>query len=176
MPQLSFKTPRDFIRYAVSQFQRNQLFFGHGNSSAFDEAVCLVLQSLHLPVDQLEPYYDARLLEDEKALILARIKQRVEERIPLAYITNEAYLQGYSFYVDSRVIIPRSFIAEIILNQQLTPWIEHPELVHNALDLCTGNGSLATILADFFMMQKLLRVIFRMRHLKLRQLIVNATM
>jgi ribosomal protein L3 glutamine methyltransferase len=150
MPQTKFNTVRDFLRYAVSEFRKNNLFFGHGTTNAYDEAVCLILQSLHLPIDQLEPYLDAQLLDEEKSLMLARIKQRVEERIPLPYITNEAFLQGYSFYVDKRVIIPRSFIAEIILNDKLAPWIEHPELVHSALDLCTGNGSLAIIMADYF--------------------------
>jgi ribosomal protein L3 glutamine methyltransferase len=143
-------TIRDYIRYAVTQFRHNQLFFGHGTTNAFDEAVALVLQSLNLPSDQLEPYLDARLLDEEKELIEARIKERTVKRIPLPYITNEAYLQGYSFYVDKRVIIPRSFIAEIILGDQLSPWIEHIELVNYALDLCTGNGSLATIMADYF--------------------------
>ncbi len=146
----SLVTLRDYIRYAVSEFRRNNLFFGHGTTNAYDEAVFLVLQSLSLPLDQLEPFFDARLLPDEKELILERIKRRVDERIPLSYITNEAYLQGYSFYVDKRVIIPRSFIAEHIVNNQLDEWIEHPELVHNILDLCTGNGSLATIAAHHY--------------------------
>ena len=150
MPENTLVTIRDWLRYAVSQFKKNSLYFGHGTSNAYDEAVCLILQSLNLPIDQLEPYLDAKLLTDEKALLLARIKERIEKRIPLPYITHEAWLQGYSFYVDPRVIIPRSFIAEIILNDQLTEWIEHPELVHCALDLCTGNGSLATIVADYF--------------------------
>lgn len=146
----SLVTLRDYIRYAVSEFCRNNLFFGHGTTNAYDEAVFLVLQSLSLPLDQLEPFFDARLLPDEKELILERVKRRVDERIPLSYITNEAYLQGYSFYVDKRVIIPRSFIAEHIVNNQLDEWIEHPELVHNILDLCTGNGSLATIAAHHY--------------------------
>lgn len=146
----SLVTLRDYIRYAVSEFRRNNLFFGHGTTNAYDEAVFLVLQSLSLPLDQLEPFFDARLLPDEKELILERIKRRVDERIPLSYITNEAYLQGYSFYVDKRVIIPRSFIAEHIVNNQLDEWIEHSELVHNILDLCTGNGSLATIAAHHY--------------------------
>jgi ribosomal protein L3 glutamine methyltransferase len=146
----NFSTVRDFVRYAVSQFRQHNLFFGHGSFEAYDEAVCLVLQSLHLPINQLEPYLDAKLTDEEKQLILQRIEKRVKDRMPLAYITNEAFLQGYSFYVDQRVIIPRSFIAEIIINNQLEEWIEHPELVHNALDLCTGNGSLATIMADYF--------------------------
>jgi ribosomal protein L3 glutamine methyltransferase len=150
MPENTLVTVRDWLRYAVSQFKKNGLYFGHGTTNAYDEAVCLILQSLNLPVDQLEPYLDAKLLADEKSLLLERIKQRVEKRIPLAYITHEAWLQGYSFYVDPRVIIPRSFIAEIVLNDQLAQWIEHPELVHCALDLCTGNGSLATIVADYF--------------------------
>ena len=150
MPETTFITLRDVIRYAVSQFRQNDLFFGHGTTNAYDEAVALVLQSLHLPQDQLEPYLDARLLPAEKELILSRLRERVETRKPLPYITNEAYLQGFSFYDDERVIVPRSFIAENIVNNQLTPWIEHPELVHTALDLCTGNGSLATIMADYF--------------------------
>lgn len=146
----SLVTLRDYIRYAVSEFRRNNLFFGHGTTNAYDEAVFLVLQSLSLPLEQLEPFFDARLLPEEKAIILERIKRRVDERIPLSYITNEAYLQGYSFYVDKRVIIPRSFIAEHIVNNQLDEWIEHPELVNNVLDLCTGNGSLATIAAHHY--------------------------
>lgn len=150
MPETTFITLRDVIRYAVSQFRQNDLFFGHGTTNAYDEAVALVLQSLHLPQDQLEPYLDARLLPAEKELILSRLCERVETRKPLPYITKEAYLQGFSFYVDERVIVPRSFIAENIVNNQLAPWIEHPELVHTALDLCTGNGSLATIMADYF--------------------------
>ena len=150
MPENTLVTIRDWLRYAVSQFKKNNLYFGHGTTNAYDEAVCLILQSLNLPIDQLEPYLEAKLLTDEKALLLNRIKERIEKRIPLAYITHEAWLQGYSFYVDPRVIIPRSFIAEIVLNDQLVPWVEHPELVHCALDLCTGNGSLATIVADYF--------------------------
>lgn len=143
-------TLRDYIRYAVSEFRKNNLFFGHGTTNAYDEAVFLVLQSLSLPLEQLEPFFDAKLLPEEKAIILERIKRRVDERIPLSYITNEAYLQGYSFYVDKRVIIPRSFIAEHIVNNQLDEWVEHPELVNNVLDLCTGNGSLATIAAHHY--------------------------
>ncbi|RTL01118.1 MAG: 50S ribosomal protein L3 N(5)-glutamine methyltransferase [Proteobacteria bacterium] len=150
MPLATFVTVRDFIRYAVSEFRKHKLFFGHGTTNAYDEAASLVLQTLNLPIDQLEPYLDAKLLAEEKTQILENLKLRVEKKLPLAYITNTAYLQGYEFFVDERVIIPRSFIAEIILNGQLDPWIEHPELVHRALDLCTGNGSLATIMADHF--------------------------
>lgn len=150
MPNATLVTIRDVIRYGVSQFRKNNLFYGHGTTNAYDEAVALVLQSLHLPPEQLEPYLDARLLNEEKELCLARIDERVSTRKPLPYIMQEAFLQGYSFYVDERVIIPRSFIAENIVNDQLIPWVEYPELVHTALDLCTGNGSLATIMADYF--------------------------
>lgn len=146
----SLLTVRDFVRYAVTEFRKNNLFYGHGSTNAYDEAACLVLQSLYLPVDQLEPYLDARLLESEREIIISRINERVIKKIPLPYITGEAFLQGYSFYVDERVIIPRSFIAEHILNHQLDEWIDYPELVHNVLDLCTGNGSLATIAAHHY--------------------------
>lgn len=150
MPLATFETIRDFLRYSVGEFRRQKLFFGHGTTNAYDEAVCLILQTLDLPIDQLEPYLDAKLLPEEKKLLLERIRLRVEKRIPVPYITKKAYLQGYEFYVDERVIIPRSFIAENIIKGQLEPWIEHPELVHRALDLCTGNGSLATIVANYF--------------------------
>ena len=141
----------DYIRYAVSEFRKNKLYYGHGTSSAYDEAVSLVLQTLNLPVTQLDPYLNAKLLLEEKSLILERIRIRADKRLPLPYITKKAYLRGYEFYVDERVIIPRSYIAEIIQNNQLSPWIDHNELVHNALDLCTGNGSLSIFLADNFL-------------------------
>lgn len=150
MPSTTFTTVRDLLRYSVSEFRQHELFFGHGTTNAYDEAVCLILQTLNLPMDRLEPFLDAKLLPAERDLILSRIRTRSEKRIPLPYITNKAYLQGYEFYVDERVIIPRSYIAEIIMKDQLTPWIEHAELVHCALDLCTGNGSLATIMAEHF--------------------------
>lgn len=150
MPTTTFETVRDFLRYAVSEFRKNDLFFGHGTTNAYDEAVSLLLQTLDLPIDRLEPFLDSKLLSSEKELILSRIKTRIEKRLPLPYITNRAYLQGFEFYVDERVIVPRSYLAEIIMKNQLEPWVEHPELIHNALDLCTGNGSLATIIANYF--------------------------
>lgn len=143
-------TVRDFIRYTVSKLNETGAFFGHGSTNAYDEAVHLVLESLHLPIKQLEPYLEANLLDSEKQLLLKNIELRTINKIPVPYITHKAYLQNYEFYVDERVIIPRSFIAEIILNGGLEKWIQHPELVHNALDLCTGNGSLATIMADYY--------------------------
>lgn len=143
-------TIRDLVRFAVSNFQKYQLCFGHGTDNAYDEAVYLILHTLHLPLEQLEPYLDAKLLDDEINQVLKILHTRICQRIPAAYITHEANFLGYSFYVDERVIIPRSYIGEILKNGALDPWIEHSELVHDILDLCTGNGSLAVMAADYF--------------------------
>ncbi|HSY27910.1 MAG TPA: 50S ribosomal protein L3 N(5)-glutamine methyltransferase, partial [Burkholderiaceae bacterium] len=118
-------------------------------NNAMDEAAYLLLHTLHLPLDQLEPFLDARLLTHEIAAVLKVIEQRAEERIPAAYITNEAWLGSYRFYVDQRVIVPRSFIAELI-PERFSPWIEEPLAVTNILDLCTGSGCLPILLADAF--------------------------
>jgi len=143
-------TIRDLLRFAVSTFQKHHLFFGHGTDNAYDEAAYLILHTLHLPLDQLDPYLDAKLLDDEVSAVLKVLHLRVVKRLPAPYITHEANFLGYSFYVDERVIIPRSYLAEVLLNGRLEPWLEYPELVHNVLDLCTGNGSLAIIAADYF--------------------------
>ncbi len=148
--QQKLSTIADCIRFAVTQFNSHALYFGHGTSNAYDEAVYLVLHTLRLPLDQINPYLNSILLKHEIENIINVIKKRCLHKIPSAYITNEAFLQGYSFYIDERAIIPRSFIGEIILSNYLNPWIEHPELIHSVLDLCTGNGSLAIIAADYF--------------------------
>lgn len=148
--QAQLSTVRDLVRFAVSNFQKHQLFFGHGTDNAYDEAVYLILHTLSLPIDLLEPYLDAKLLDDEINDVLKVLHTRIVKRIPASYITNESHFLGYSFYVDERVIIPRSYLAELLLNGSFDPWIEHTELVHNVLDLCTGNGSLAIIAADYF--------------------------
>ncbi|WP_137936250.1 50S ribosomal protein L3 N(5)-glutamine methyltransferase [Chitinivorax sp. B] len=140
---------RDLIRFAVSRFNEAQLHFGHGTDNAYDEAVYLILHSLNLPLERLEPFLDARLLPEEVSKVLAVLRRRVEERKPSAYLTNEAWLGDYRFYVDERVIVPRSFIAEL-LRQHLVPWVEYPELIHSGLDLCTGSGCLAIMMADAF--------------------------
>lgn len=139
-------TVRDFIRYAVSRFNAAQLFFGHGSDNAWDEAVYLTLHTLHLPLDRLEPFLDARLLPDERVRLLDLYTRRCQDRLPAAYLTNEAWLGEDRFYVDERVIVPRSFIAEL-LDEQLAPWVADPWAVENALDLCTGSGCLAIKLA-----------------------------
>jgi ribosomal protein L3 glutamine methyltransferase len=145
----SFSTPRDLLRYAVSRFNAAKLFFGHGSAEAFDEAAYLVLHTLKLPLDKLEPFLDAKLLRDEVLEVLAVIERRVTERVPAAYITNEAWLGSYNFYVDERVLVPRSFIAELIPSL-FSPWVSEPEGVENVLELCTGSGCLAIMLADAF--------------------------
>jgi len=128
---------RDLIRYAVSRFNAHKLFFGHGSDNAWDEAVYLVLHALHLPPDQLEPFMDARVLPSEREAALSLIDLRCEQRLPAPYLTHEAWLQGYAFHVDQRVIVPRSPIAELLMNQ-LSPWIPDPYEVTGILDLCTG--------------------------------------
>jgi ribosomal protein L3 glutamine methyltransferase len=145
----NFCTPRDLLRYAVTRFNTAKLFFGHGSAEAFDEAAYLILHTLKLPLDRLEPFLDARLLQEEVLQLLAVIERRVSERVPAAYITNEAWLGSYNFYVDERVLVPRSYIAELVPHQ-FSPWVSDPDSVENVLELCTGSGCLAIMLADAF--------------------------
>ncbi len=148
----AFATPRDWLRYAVSRFQAAGLAFGHGATNALDEAAFLVLEGLHLPIDALDPFADARLLLEERRRLDALIAARVETRKPAAYLTNRAYIQGVPFYVDERVIVPRSFIGELLFSGLVGErgLIEAPERVARALDLCTGGGSLAILAARVF--------------------------
>lgn len=145
----SLITVRDWLRFAVSRFNEAKLFFGHGSDNAFDEAAYLILHTLHLPLDRLEPFLDASLTHGESEEVQAVIERRVKERIPAAYLTHEAWLGEHRFYVDERVIVPRSFIAEL-LHEQLAPWVEEPDEVTHALDLCTGSGCLAILAALAF--------------------------
>ena len=140
---------RDLLRFAVSRFTEADLFFGHGSTSAYDEAAYLILHSLHLPLDQLDPFLDARLTTTERTQVLRIIERRATEKIPAAYLTREAWLGEFCFYVDERVIVPRSFIAEL-LREQLAPWVRERGGIRSALDLCTGSGCLAILLADAF--------------------------
>lgn len=142
-------TLRDHLRFMVSRFNESGLFFGHGSDNAWDEAVYLLLHTLHLPIDRLEPFLDARLTPSERTSVAEMIRRRVEERVPAAYITREAWLGDYRFYVDERTIVPRSFIAELI-EEQFEPWLEDPWSVSSALDLCTGSGCLAILTALAF--------------------------
>lgn len=142
-------TLRDLLRYAISQFNASKLSFGHGSDNAWDEAAYLLLHTLHLPLDTLEPFLDARVLPQERERFLALVERRMEERVPAAYLTGEAWLQGHRFVVDQRVIVPRSPIAEL-LSDNLSPWIPDPGAVDFVLDLCTGSGCLAVLSALAF--------------------------
>ncbi len=143
-------TLRDFLRWAVSRFNAAGLAFGHGSQDAYDEAAYLILHTLHLPLDRLEPFLDASLTAAEREAVGAILERRVRERIPAAYLTHEAWLGDHRFYVDERVIVPRSHIAEILAEGGLAPWLGDGESVRHALDLCTGSGCLAVLLADAF--------------------------
>lgn len=143
-------TLRDFLRWAVSRFNEAGLFFGHGTQNAYDEAVYLLLHALHLPHDRLEPFLDATLTDSERESVSALLERRIRERIPAAYLTHEAWLGDFPFYVDERVIIPRSHIAELLLDDHLAPWVDDPEAIDSALDLCTGSGCLAILMAHAY--------------------------
>ena len=146
---LPFTTVRDLLRFAVSRFTAAELSFGHGSSNAFDEAAYLVLHTLHLPLDTLDPFLDARLLDTEIDAIMKVIERRAKDRVPAAYITNEAWMHGHRFYVDERVIVPRSFIGEL-LQDGLQPYVQDPDEVSRVLELCTGSGCLAILAAQAF--------------------------
>jgi len=141
-------TIRDLVRWGMSQFNKAGLCFAHGMPNALDEAVYLCLATLHLPPDLGEEYFDCRLTHSEKRSVLENFRERLYRRIPAAYITNEAWFAGLSFYVDQRVLIPRSPIAELI-QQQFSPWVE-TEAVESVLDLCTGSGCIAIACAYAF--------------------------
>jgi ribosomal protein L3 glutamine methyltransferase len=143
------RTVRDLLRFAVSRFSEAGLFFGHGTENAYDEAAYLILHTLHLPLEHLDPFLDAQLLPAEVSEVLSVLERRVQDRIPAAYLTHEAWLGEFRFYVDERVIVPRSHIAGI-LEQGLAAWIPDPDAVTTALDLCTGSGCLAILLAHAF--------------------------
>jgi ribosomal protein L3 glutamine methyltransferase len=142
------KTIRDYIRVATSRFNAAGLYYGHGTDNAWDEAIALILHSLHLPHDINPAILDARLTPDERKKLGALIDSRVEKKIPVPYLTHEAWFAGLPYYVDERVLIPRSPIAELIENQFI-PWVE-PESVYHILDVCTGSGCIAIACAKAF--------------------------
>ncbi|MDB5490194.1 MAG: protein-(glutamine-N5) methyltransferase, ribosomal protein L3-specific [Micavibrio sp.] len=144
-------TIRDFLRYAVSRFNQAELVYGHGTTTSFDEAAFIVLEGLHLPVDSLEPYLDAKLTRVECKRMAELIEARVTTRKPAAYLLNKAYIQGLPFYVDERVIVPRSFIAEILCDDNAYSPVDGMEdSIESVLDLCTGSGCLAILAATLF--------------------------
>jgi ribosomal protein L3 glutamine methyltransferase len=148
-PHTELLTLRDLLRWSISRFHAAGLVFGHGSDNAWDEAAYLLLHGLHLPPDTLDPFLDARLLERERQRCVDLIHERITTRKPAAYLTGEAWLQGERFLVDERVIVPRSPISEL-LAEGLAPWIDDPDAVEQALDLCTGSGCLAILTAHAF--------------------------
>lgn len=142
-------TVRDWVRFGVSLFRREALFFGQGIGSAYDEALYLVQSALQLPLDGPETFFDARLTANEIETVKDVLFRRAIGRVPAAYITREAWLGDYRFYVDERVIVPRSYFAEII-PEQLMAWIADAEAVERVADVCTGGGSIAVLLAHAF--------------------------
>jgi ribosomal protein L3 glutamine methyltransferase len=139
-------TVRDWLRYAVSRFTAAGLVYGHGTAAALDEAAFLILHTLHLPVDQLEPWLDCRLLAAERQALRQIIEQRIGTRKPAPYLTKQAWVQGHAFYVDERVIVPRSYIGELLAGD-LDGIAPEPASVQSILDLCTGSGCLAILAA-----------------------------
>jgi len=139
---------RDFIRWAYSCFEDANLFYGHGTNNAWDEAVALILQSLELPFDTPDLILASKLITPEKQMLAKRVMIRVNEKIPVAYITNKAIFCDSEYFVDERVLIPRSPIGELI-EKHFEPWID-PEKVNNILDLCTGSGCIALACSQYF--------------------------
>ncbi|MEE9351344.1 MAG: 50S ribosomal protein L3 N(5)-glutamine methyltransferase, partial [Thiotrichaceae bacterium] len=142
------QTLKDYMRWGASQFLEAELHYGHGMSSALDEAVYLVLRSLHLPVDTPEIYWDGRLTDDEKKSVINIIHQRIETKKPAAYLMKEGWFAGLPFYINESVLVPRSPIAELV-EQQFSPWVD-PSSVENILDLCTGSGCIGIACAYAF--------------------------
>lgn len=143
------QTVRDWVRFYVSEMNRTKVAFGHGCSNALDEAVYLIQSALSLPLSDISPFLDARITAHERETLFDYLKSRTVSRKPAAYITGEAFMQGHRFLVDERVIVPRSFIGEL-LDDQLTPWINAPEANLRVLDLCTGSGCIGIYAALAF--------------------------
>jgi ribosomal protein L3 glutamine methyltransferase len=148
-PEQHLETVRDWLRWAVSRFNEAELVYGHGTSTALDEAAFLILHTLHLPIHELEPWLDARLLPAERLALKEILHERISARKPAAYLTNEAWIGGCSFYVDERVIVPRSYIGEL-LGEGLPAVVPDRAAVRRVLDLCTGSGCLAILAALAF--------------------------
>ncbi|MBW8848101.1 MAG: 50S ribosomal protein L3 N(5)-glutamine methyltransferase, partial [Burkholderiales bacterium] len=129
----------DCITTQAARLDQAGLFFGHGTTNAFDEAAWLVLWRVGLPLDALDEHADRELSEAELAAVAALVDERIATSKPAAYLTGEAWLQGVPFTVDERAIVPRSFIAELIADASIDPWL-NPDS-RRVLDLCTGNGS-----------------------------------
>tara|TARA_R110001606_G_scaffold395213_1_gene567099 strand:+ start:102013 stop:102939 length:927 start_codon:yes stop_codon:yes gene_type:complete len=144
------QTLRDVLRWTTSQFNAAELFYGHGNADAFNDALQLILHSLHLPATAFPDLFaDAKLTLAEKQAIAVLVERRITDRVPVPYLTHEAWFAGIPFYVDERVLIPRSPFAELI-QDQFMPWLTDPDSVMTILDLCTGGGCIAIACAAAF--------------------------
>lgn len=147
-------TIRDVLRFAVSSFRAAGIVHGHGATSALDEAAFIILEALKLPVDDINPWLDARLPDGERQALIALIRRRIETRLPAAYLLNRTYMHGVPFFVDQRVIVPRSYIGELLFSGLFggdeAPLIGDPGSVTGVLDLCTGSGCLAILAASVF--------------------------
>lgn len=143
----SLLTITDFIRWGASRFNEAGLYFGHGTENALDEAAALVLHSLHLPPDLPVSWFDSRLTEEEREKVIALMRRRIDERIPLPYLTGESWFAGLRFAVNQHVLIPRSPIAEL-LESGFEPWVESAE-VRRVLDLCCGSGCIGIAAAVY---------------------------
>lgn len=148
-------TLRDLFRYAITRFTEAELSFGHGASTALDDAAFLLLESLSLPIDDINPWLDARLTRNERRMLIERIEMRVSTRLPTPYIVGTAYIQGIPFKIDRRVIVPRSFIGELLCSDYFAPesgisLIPDPYAISSVADICTGSGCLAVLAAKVF--------------------------
>lgn len=147
-------TIRDFFRFAISRFNAAGLAFGHGTTNALDEAAFIVLEALHLPIDKLDPFLDAKLTLPERQRLATLIEARITTRKPAAYLLGRAYVGGIPFHVDERVIVPRSYIGELLAGDVFTgvtgEMLGDPAQVARVLDLCTGSGCLAVLAAMAF--------------------------
>lgn len=144
----SLTTIRDYIRWGASRFAEHRVFLGHGTVTPLDEAAAIVLHTVHQPYDLVDSYLDSVLTLAEREAVIGLIERRIVERKPSAYLTHEALFAGLSFYVDERVLVPRSPIAELIA-EHFEPWVDESE-VFNILDLCTGSGCIAIACAYAF--------------------------
>ncbi|MBU6460096.1 MAG: 50S ribosomal protein L3 N(5)-glutamine methyltransferase [Proteobacteria bacterium] len=144
----SFKSIRDLMRFAVSSFTQHNIAYGHGTTNPWDEAAYLVTKILHLPHEFFEQCLDAKLLSNEIKQIINAIRVRTEERLPVAYITHEAWLGNFPFYVDERVIVPRSLISDVI--NEIPTFLNPNQRIKRIADICTGSGCLAILMAHLF--------------------------
>ncbi len=149
-----FRTIRDFLRWSISEFRNARLSHGHGTTSVIDEAAFIILETLKLPVDDINPWLDARLLEAERRALAGIIRARIETRKPAAYLLQRIYIHGVPFHVDERVIVPRSYIGELMFGEIFAgsdaSLIPEPDRIATVLDLCTGSGCLAILAASLF--------------------------